>query len=142
MVTGSCYHDDSGYARAVARNYLKRLEFPMPEESPLVRQWILLRTLCAKHHGATVKEMTEEMAVSDKTIRRETGPVSGRERQAPVVMLVVLPVEELAAELQAVVDAGESEDRPCMVHSRVAIGQIAGPDLIDSSGPSARLAVS
>ena len=42
----------------------------MPEESPLVRQWILLRTLCSRHYGATVKELAEEMAVSEKTIRR------------------------------------------------------------------------
>ena len=43
----------------------------MPEESPLVRQWILLRTLCSRHFGATVKEMSQEMGVSDKTIRRD-----------------------------------------------------------------------
>ena len=30
-----------------------------------------------------------------------------QQAQAPVVMLVVLPVDELAAELQSVVDAGE-----------------------------------
>ncbi|HDY66059.1 MAG TPA: hypothetical protein ENH84_07510 [Phycisphaerae bacterium] len=34
----------------------------MPEESPLVRQWILLRTLGSRHYGATVKELAEEMA--------------------------------------------------------------------------------
>ena len=43
----------------------------MPEQSPLVRQWILLRTLCARRYGATVKEMAQEMGVSDKTIRRD-----------------------------------------------------------------------
>lgn len=42
----------------------------MPEESPLVRQWILLRTLSSRHYGATIKELAEEMAVSEKTIRR------------------------------------------------------------------------
>ena len=43
----------------------------MGEASPLVRQWILLRTLCARHHGATVKELSAEMGVSEKTIRRD-----------------------------------------------------------------------
>jgi proteasome accessory factor B len=37
----------------------------------LVRQWVLLRTLCARHHGATVKELAEELSVSEKTIRRD-----------------------------------------------------------------------
>jgi predicted DNA-binding transcriptional regulator YafY len=59
------------YARAMARNYLKRLGFAMPEDSPLVRQWIVLRTLCTRRYGATVKEMVEEMGVSEKTIRRD-----------------------------------------------------------------------
>jgi len=43
----------------------------MPEESPLVRQWVLLRTLCARHYGVTVKEMSQETDVSEKTIRRD-----------------------------------------------------------------------
>ena len=43
----------------------------MSEETPLVRQWILLRKLSALHHGATVKEMADEMGVSEKTIRRD-----------------------------------------------------------------------
>jgi len=43
----------------------------MPEESPLVRQWILLRTLCSRRYGATVKEMAQDMVVVDKTIRRD-----------------------------------------------------------------------
>jgi proteasome accessory factor B len=43
----------------------------MGEASPLVRQWILLRTLCARHHGATVKELSAEMGVTEKTIRRD-----------------------------------------------------------------------
>lgn len=45
----------------------------MSEETPLVRQWILLRTLCGRHHGATVKELADEMGVSEKTIRRDLG---------------------------------------------------------------------
>lgn len=43
----------------------------MTEASPLVRQWILLRTLCARHHGATIKELSAEMEVGEKTIRRD-----------------------------------------------------------------------
>lgn len=43
----------------------------MNDDTPLVRQWTLLRILCARHHGATVREMAQEMGVSDKTIRRD-----------------------------------------------------------------------
>lgn len=43
----------------------------MSEETPLVRQWMLLRALSARHYGATVKEMAQEMRVSEKTIRRD-----------------------------------------------------------------------
>lgn len=71
MATSLCQHEQFGYARAVARNYLKRLEAVMPGDSPLVRQWIVLRTLCARRYGATVKEMVQEMGVSEKTIRRD-----------------------------------------------------------------------
>ena len=71
MALSSCHGKQFGYARAVARNYLKHLEPAMPEDSPLVRQWIVLRTLCSRRHGATVKEMVQEMGVSEKTIRRD-----------------------------------------------------------------------
>ena len=40
-------------------------------QSPLVRQWILLKTLCARSCGATVKELVHELGVSEKTIRRD-----------------------------------------------------------------------
>jgi proteasome accessory factor B len=43
----------------------------MAEKSPLVRQWILLRTLSARHSGATIGELVAELGVSDKTIRRD-----------------------------------------------------------------------
>ena len=36
-----------------------------------VRQWVLLRMLCARRYGMTVKEMAEESGVSEKTIRRD-----------------------------------------------------------------------
>jgi len=43
----------------------------MPEQRPLVRQWITLRTLSARRYGVTVKELADEMGVSQKTIRRD-----------------------------------------------------------------------
>lgn len=43
----------------------------MTEAPPLVRQWILLRTLCARRYGVTVKELAAEMAVGERTIRRD-----------------------------------------------------------------------
>jgi hypothetical protein len=41
----------------------------MREETPLVRQRILLRKLSARHHRATVTEMADEMYVSERAIR-------------------------------------------------------------------------
>jgi predicted DNA-binding transcriptional regulator YafY len=43
----------------------------MNDESPLIRQWILLKTLASRKYGATVKELTKEAGVSVKTIRRD-----------------------------------------------------------------------
>ena len=43
----------------------------MHGESPLLRQWILLRTLGARPSGATVKELMGELGVSEKTVRRD-----------------------------------------------------------------------
>ena len=43
----------------------------MAAQSPLLRQWVLLKTLCARSEGATVKEMIATMGVSEKTIRRD-----------------------------------------------------------------------
>ncbi len=43
----------------------------MAEISTLTRQWGLLQTLSARRHGATVRELSEEMGVVDKTIRRD-----------------------------------------------------------------------
>ena len=43
----------------------------MLEETPLARQWLLLRSLCAKRHGVSVREMADEMGVTQKTIRRD-----------------------------------------------------------------------
>jgi len=54
-----------GYGR------FKTREGPMSEQPPLVRQWTLLRTLCASHYGATVKDLAETVGASVKTIRRD-----------------------------------------------------------------------
>jgi len=43
----------------------------MGVQLPLVRQWMLLRTLSARHGGASIGELVEEFAVSEKTIRRD-----------------------------------------------------------------------
>ena len=43
----------------------------MKRESPLVRQWTLLRMLGDRHAGATVREIAREMGVNDKMIRRD-----------------------------------------------------------------------
>jgi predicted DNA-binding transcriptional regulator YafY len=43
----------------------------MNDESPLIRQWILLKTLASRKYGATVKELAEEAGVCLKTIRRD-----------------------------------------------------------------------
>jgi predicted DNA-binding transcriptional regulator YafY len=63
--------DGLDYAHILSWRCLKRVEIPMAEQSPLIRQWILLRALCARRHGATVKELVQEMGASDKTIRRD-----------------------------------------------------------------------
>jgi len=43
----------------------------MPEMPSLVRQWVLLRTLCSRRYGVTIREMVDETGVSEKTIRRD-----------------------------------------------------------------------
>lgn len=43
----------------------------MAHNSPLIRQWILLKTLSVRHHGVTVQAMAQELAVSEKTVRRD-----------------------------------------------------------------------
>ena len=43
----------------------------MSKDTALVRQWLLLKTLSARHYGVTVQEMAEELGVNQKTIRRD-----------------------------------------------------------------------
>ena len=40
-------------------------------DSPLVRQWILLREISSRHFGLTIKEMASDHGVSQRTIRRD-----------------------------------------------------------------------
>ncbi|MFO1043485.1 MAG: WYL domain-containing protein [Planctomycetaceae bacterium] len=43
----------------------------MPNESSLTRQWRLLQVLSARRQGVTVRELSAELEVVDKTIRRD-----------------------------------------------------------------------
>jgi proteasome accessory factor B len=43
----------------------------MERSSPLLRQWVLLKTLSSRRHGATVQELAAEVEVHEKTIRRD-----------------------------------------------------------------------
>jgi predicted DNA-binding transcriptional regulator YafY len=43
----------------------------MHDDVPIKRHWILLRTLCARRLGMSVREMALEMGVAEKTIRRD-----------------------------------------------------------------------
>ena len=56
----------------------------MPNESPLTRQWILLRTLSSRRYGATISELEGELEVSSRTVRRDLA----------VLQAAGLPVEE------------------------------------------------
>lgn len=51
----------------------------MPDEPPLVCQWMLPRSLRARRHGVTVKEMAGDLGVTERTIRRDldTGRKAG-----------------------------------------------------------------
>jgi predicted DNA-binding transcriptional regulator YafY len=66
-----CMCEGIGYARILLQHYLQRVGAIMTDESPLIRQWILLKTLAARKYGATVKELAKEAGVSIKTIRRD-----------------------------------------------------------------------
>ncbi len=39
--------------------------------SPLIRQWLILKTLCSRGRGITIRSLAQEMEVSEKTIRRD-----------------------------------------------------------------------
>ena len=66
-----CKKNEAGYLRLLLHYSLMGGVTRMSDKPPLVRQWVLLRTLCARRYGTTVKEMAREMGVSTKTIRRD-----------------------------------------------------------------------
>ena len=43
----------------------------MADSVQLLRQWTVLRTLAARRHGATLRELADESGVSEKTITRD-----------------------------------------------------------------------
>jgi predicted DNA-binding transcriptional regulator YafY len=67
----SCELGGIDYARLLSLNHFRGRGLSMDVSSPLIRQWILLRILSARHYGATVKELADELEVSEKTIRRD-----------------------------------------------------------------------
>ena len=42
----------------------------MADAAPITRQWLLLQTLSARRHGATVRELADDAGVRTKTVRR------------------------------------------------------------------------
>lgn len=69
----ACISISTTYSRLFPQRALLRIYgvLPMSDESALIRQWRLLKVLSARHYGATVKELAEEMRVNEKTIRRD-----------------------------------------------------------------------
>src|SRR4051812_31487122 len=59
------------YLRALMGRQCGRGTDIMNHDSPLVRQWILLKTLSSRHYGVTIQEMSQELGVTEKTIRRD-----------------------------------------------------------------------
>ncbi|HVX14812.1 MAG TPA: transcriptional regulator [Pirellulales bacterium] len=49
----------------------------MPADPQIVRQWLLLKTLAARHYGVAVRELAEELDVAEKTIRRDIDTLRG-----------------------------------------------------------------
>jgi predicted DNA-binding transcriptional regulator YafY len=43
----------------------------MAEQTALLRQWLVLKTLSARRLGLSLKELAAEMQVSERTIRRD-----------------------------------------------------------------------
>lgn len=66
-----CQLLSDNYLRGIGTWWFQGVEALMAHESPLVRQWILLKTLSSRRYGATVQEMAAELGVSEKTIRRD-----------------------------------------------------------------------
>ena len=67
-----CKPEGNRYAQRLLFWYRRLSRGSMMEvSSPLIRQWLLLRTLSVRRYGVTVKELAEDSGVSEKTIRRD-----------------------------------------------------------------------
>jgi len=60
----------------------------MVRDTPLVRQWLLIKMLAARRYGLTVREMAEELGVNERTIRRDL----------QTFLAVGFPIEETVGE--------------------------------------------
>ena len=67
----SCIWHRAVYVRSFATHLVRRGNQSMSDNSPLLRQWLLLKTLSARHYGVTVAEMAADLGVTEKTIRRD-----------------------------------------------------------------------
>jgi hypothetical protein len=75
MLPPVCSEIELSYTQATARSYFPGAEVVMPDKPPLVRQSTLSRTLRARRHGATVKELREERGPEEfrEEIREKLG---------------------------------------------------------------------
>lgn len=83
-----CNAASSRYIRWCLRSTLGQWGVFVADQPPLVRQWVLLKTLAARRYGATVAELAQELGVHEKTIRRDL----------IVFQEVGFPLEETAGE--------------------------------------------
>lgn len=60
----------------------------MSDSAQLIRQWTLLRSLSARRHGATLKELAADAGVSQKTILRDL----------KLLRLLAFPIDETVGE--------------------------------------------
>ena len=67
----ACFPSRAVYFRGILVAVVRRDFLLMSKDSTLVRQWLILKTLSARHYGVTVQEMAKELEVTDKTIRRD-----------------------------------------------------------------------
>lgn len=59
------------YGGGLAMHLLKRKGLHVAGQPRLIRQWILLRALCARRCGTTLPELAEEVEVGQRTVRRD-----------------------------------------------------------------------
>jgi proteasome accessory factor B len=81
----------------------------MADQLPLVRQWVLLRTLCSRRYGVTIREMVQELGVSEKTIRRDL----------ETFQAAAFPLKETVGEFGRKtwhIDAGKGEPGLCFAY--------------------------